>query len=113
MQRVVDAVTGANTNPALQKVQEYEAPRLAAIYLKEMLYRLVCSLHRTGSHSPGGTAITPRGITRRMCHGISWNFLRRASGYAASYFIYLRSEMLDDAAYAWFDEHGGVTGVNR
>ncbi len=35
-----------------------------------------------------------------------------ASGYAAGYYAYLWSEMLDDAAYQWFEEHGGLTRAN-
>jgi peptidyl-dipeptidase Dcp len=42
---VLDAVTGANTNPDLQKLQQIEAPKLAAhndaIYLDSKLYRRV------------------------------------------------------------------------
>jgi peptidyl-dipeptidase Dcp len=42
---VFDAITSANTNPTLQKVQQLEAPRLAAhndaIYLNSELYRRV------------------------------------------------------------------------
>jgi peptidyl-dipeptidase Dcp len=33
-------------------------------------------------------------------------------GYAAGYYAYLWSEMLDDAAYHWFEEHGGLTRAN-
>ena len=33
-------------------------------------------------------------------------------GYAAGYYAYLWSEMLDDAAYQWFEEHGGLTRAN-
>jgi peptidyl-dipeptidase Dcp len=33
-------------------------------------------------------------------------------GYAAGYYAYLWSEMLDDAAYQWFKEHGGLTRAN-
>jgi peptidyl-dipeptidase Dcp len=47
---VFDAVTGANTDPALQKVQETEAPKLAAhedaIYLDSQLYRRVETIYR-------------------------------------------------------------------
>ena len=44
-----NCVTGANTNPALQKVQAYEAPRLAAqqdaIYLNSRLFARVKSIY--------------------------------------------------------------------
>ena len=32
--------------------------------------------------------------------------------YAAGYYAYLWSEMLDDDAYAWIEEHGGLTRAN-
>jgi peptidyl-dipeptidase Dcp len=35
-----------------------------------------------------------------------------ASGYSAGYYAYLWSEMLDDDAYQWFEEHGGLTRAN-
>ncbi|HEU4991939.1 MAG TPA: peptidyl-dipeptidase Dcp [Luteimonas sp.] len=35
-----------------------------------------------------------------------------ANGYAAGYYAYLWTEMLADDAYAWFDEHGGMTREN-
>jgi peptidyl-dipeptidase Dcp len=34
------------------------------------------------------------------------------SGYAAGYYAYLWTEMLDDDAYAWFMAHGGLTRAN-
>ncbi len=34
------------------------------------------------------------------------------SGYAAGYYAYLWSEVLDDDAYYWFKEHGGMTRAN-
>jgi peptidyl-dipeptidase Dcp len=47
---VFDAVTGANTNPVLQKVQETEAPKLAAhhdaIYLDSKLYHRVEAIYK-------------------------------------------------------------------
>ena len=47
---VFDAVTGANTDPALQKVQETEAPKLAAhndaIYLDSKLYHRVEAIYK-------------------------------------------------------------------
>jgi peptidyl-dipeptidase Dcp len=33
-------------------------------------------------------------------------------GYSASYYAYMWSEVLDDDAYAWFTEHGGMTRQN-
>jgi peptidyl-dipeptidase Dcp len=35
-----------------------------------------------------------------------------ANGYYAGYYAYLWTEMLDDDAYAWFVEHGGLTRAN-
>jgi peptidyl-dipeptidase Dcp len=33
-------------------------------------------------------------------------------GYAANYYAYMWSEVIDDDAYAWFTEHGGLTRAN-
>jgi len=35
-----------------------------------------------------------------------------ANGYASGYYAYLWTEMLDDDAFAWFTQHGGLTREN-
>jgi len=35
-----------------------------------------------------------------------------ASGYSAGYYAYLWTQMLDDDAFQWFEEHGGLTRAN-
>jgi len=35
-----------------------------------------------------------------------------SNGYASGYYAYLWTEMLDDAAFAWFKTHGGLTREN-
>jgi peptidyl-dipeptidase Dcp len=35
-----------------------------------------------------------------------------ASGYSAGYYAYLWTQMLDDDAYQWFDDHGGPSRAN-
>jgi peptidyl-dipeptidase Dcp len=35
-----------------------------------------------------------------------------SNGYAAAYYAYLWTEMLDDDAFAWFTQHGGLTREN-
>jgi peptidyl-dipeptidase Dcp len=35
-----------------------------------------------------------------------------ANGYDAGYYAYLWTEMLDDAAFQWFLDHGGMTRAN-
>jgi len=35
-----------------------------------------------------------------------------ANGYAAGYYAYLWCEMLDDDAYQWFENNGGLTRAN-
>jgi peptidyl-dipeptidase Dcp len=35
-----------------------------------------------------------------------------ANGYAAGYYAYLWTEMLDDQAFQWFEDHGGMSRAN-
>jgi peptidyl-dipeptidase Dcp len=35
-----------------------------------------------------------------------------SGGYSANYYAYMWSEVLDDDAYSWFEEHGGLTRAN-
>jgi peptidyl-dipeptidase Dcp len=35
-----------------------------------------------------------------------------SNGYSAGYYAYLWTEMLDDDAYSWFEENGGLTRAN-
>jgi peptidyl-dipeptidase Dcp len=35
-----------------------------------------------------------------------------AGGYSAGYYAYLWTQMLDDDAYQWFDDHGGLSRAN-
>jgi peptidyl-dipeptidase Dcp len=52
------------------------------------------------------TAVPPRYRSSYFDH--IWG----ASGYSAGYYAYLWAEMLDDDAYQWFEENGGLTRAN-
>ena len=51
------------------------------------------------------SAVPPR--YRSTYFGHIWG-----GGYSAGYYAYLWTEMLDDDAYQWFEEHGGLTREN-
>jgi peptidyl-dipeptidase Dcp len=51
------------------------------------------------------TAVPPRYRSSYFSH--IW-----ASGYSAGYYAYLWTQMLDDDAYQWFDDHGGLSRAN-
>lgn len=52
------------------------------------------------------TAVPPRYRSSYFDH--IWG----ASGYSAGYYAYLWAEMIDDDAYQWFEENGGLTRAN-
>jgi len=60
------------------------------------------ALARTGTDFPN---VPPRYRSSYFLH--IW-----ANGYAAGYYAYLWAEMLDDAAFRWFTDHGGLTRAN-
>jgi peptidyl-dipeptidase Dcp len=60
------------------------------------------ALRASGTDFPG---VPPRYRSTYFSH--IW-----ASGYAAGYYAYAWSEMLDDDAYQWFLDHGGLTRAN-
>jgi peptidyl-dipeptidase Dcp len=60
------------------------------------------ALRESGTDFP---AVPPRYRSTYFAH--IW-----ASGYAAGYYAYLWSEMLDDDVYQWFLDHGGLTRAN-
>ena len=51
------------------------------------------------------TAVPPRYRSSYFSH--IWG-----GGYSAGYYAYLWTEMLDDDAYQWFEDHGGLTRAN-
>ena len=70
----------------LQNADEFESQALAKAHL---------DLH----------AVPPRYRSSYFSH--IWD-----SGYSAGYYAYLWTQMLDDDAYQWFDDHGGLTRAN-
>lgn len=60
------------------------------------------ALHASGTDFPN---VPPRYRSTYFAH--IW-----ASGYAAGYYAYMWSEMLDDDVYQWFLNHGGLTRAN-
>lgn len=60
------------------------------------------SLKKTGLDLP---EVPPRYRSSYFLH--IWG-----NGYAAGYYAYQWTEMLDDDAYSWFEEHGGLTRAN-
>ena len=60
------------------------------------------ALHASGTDFPD---VPPRYRSTYFAH--IW-----ASGYAAGYYAYTWSEMLDDDVYQWFLDHGGLTREN-
>ncbi|MGA8488768.1 MAG: peptidyl-dipeptidase Dcp [Terriglobales bacterium] len=52
------------------------------------------------------SAVPPRYRSSYFAH--IWG----GAGYSAGYYAYLWAEMLDDDAYQWFEDHGGLTRAN-
>jgi peptidyl-dipeptidase Dcp len=73
-------------NAPLQDPDEFEKQALAKTHLD-------------------GHAVPPRYRSSYFSH--IW-----ASGYSAGYYAYLWTQMLDDDAYQWFDDHGGLNRAN-
>ena len=78
-----------HTLPAGTPLEEPDAFEKAALAKKQLLLE----------------AVPPRYRSSYFAH--IWG-----GGYAAGYYAYLWSEMLDDAAYQWFEDHGGPTRAN-
>lgn len=74
------------TGAPIQKVDDFE---VEALKRKNLLLR----------------AVPPRYRSSYFSH--IWE-----SGYPAGYYAYLWSEMLDHAAFQWFEDHGGLTRAN-
>ena len=75
-----------NADAPLQKPDEFEQQALAKTHLAL-------------------NAVPPRYRSSYFSH--IWD-----SGYSAGYYAYLWTQMLDDDAYQWFDDHGGLTRAN-
>jgi peptidyl-dipeptidase Dcp len=52
------------------------------------------------------SAVPPRYRSSYFAH--IWG----GAGYSAGYYAYLWAEMLDDDAYQWFEDNGGLTRAN-
>jgi peptidyl-dipeptidase Dcp len=75
-----------SADAAVQNPDEFEKQALAKTHL---------DLH----------AVPPRYRSSYFSH--IWD-----SGYSAGYYAYLWTQMLDDDAFQWFDDHGGLTRAN-
>ena len=62
----------------------------------------IAALKKTGLQL---SAVPPRYRSSYFSH--IWS-----TGYAAGYYAYLWCEMLDDDAFQWFEDHGGMTRAN-
>ena len=78
-----------HTIPASAKLEDVDAFEKAALERKHLAL----------------TAVPPRYRSSYFLH--IWD-----NGYEAGYYAYLWSEMLDDDAYQWFEDHGGLTRAN-
>ena len=78
-----------HTIPAAQKIGDPDAFEKAALERKKVALE----------------SVPPRYRSSYFLH--IWS-----NDYSAGYYAYMWSEMLDDDAYQWFEEHGGLTRAN-
>ncbi len=85
---------------ALLDMQWHSQPKGAAVTDVDAFE--IAALKRVGADFPN---VPPRYRSSYFSH--IWG-----GGYAAGYYAYMWTEMLDDDAYAWFMSHGGLTREN-
>lgn len=92
---LTEAIAGASLDLQWHKVAPKDAPKDADAFEKT-------SLHVTGLDM---NEVPPRYRSSYFLH--IWG-----NGYQAAYYAYQWTKMLEEDAYAWFEEHGGLTRNN-
>jgi peptidyl-dipeptidase Dcp len=93
--KYTEAIAGAALDLQWHKLSATDAVKDVDAFEKE-------ALHKTGLDLP---QVPPRYRSSYFLH--IWS-----NGYAAGYYAYQWTKMLEEDAYAWFDEHGGLTRAN-